>query len=290
MKTTVRRFAKVFFALLGATIFQTGCGIVSYPGQPGVVTDNYSKIDMEDLEADGLYVYEVSYDNTAGGAGVGAIVTKLYPGAQTYTSNVRTNADGTTYKVKGQYNGAVVEMISLPAQNQIIMPSNSTVQFMTSYQYSLNEIDDVNKAEMNLLANGKLTDDAVKVKRSRWEWLKAARFNPNGTLSYEVTAIELDKQKFVPSKAIAVETSVFQNSIKTNFDSKLRSEAAQFLETNFPKGFKGAAKVYLKGVNDPMPISLGLHTPKTAEASGIKIVRNARPELINAILAKIAKH
>jgi hypothetical protein len=289
MKTTVRRFAKVFFALLGVTIFQTGCGIASYPGQPGLVTNNYSKIDLEDLETEGLYVYEVSYDNTPNGAGVGAIVTKLYPGAQTNTSNVRTNADGTTYKVKGQYNGAVVEMISLPAQNQIMLPTNTTVRLMTSYANSLDEIDDINKAEADLLTGTKLTESAVQMKKMRWDLLKAARFTANGSLSYEVTAIELDKQKFVPSKTISVETSVLQNGIKTSLDSKLRTEAAQFLEANFPKGFKGIAKVYLKGVNDPMPLPIGLHTPKTAEAAGIHVLRNVRPEVMKATLEKIAK-
>src|SRR5690242_1796241 len=71
------------------------CGIVTYPGQPGMATNNYSKIDAEYLDAAGLFFYEVSYDNRPKGVGVGAIVTKLYPGARTYTSNVRTNADGT---------------------------------------------------------------------------------------------------------------------------------------------------------------------------------------------------
>ena len=78
-------FARTLFLCLAAfaVVGLSGCGMAVYPGQPGMVTNGYSKIDLENLDAEGLWVYEVVYDNRAGGKGVGAIVTKLYPGAQT---------------------------------------------------------------------------------------------------------------------------------------------------------------------------------------------------------------
>ena len=98
-------------ALLGiwASIFLSGCGLVGYPGQAGMATNGYSKIDMEFLDASGLWTYEVSYDNREGGAGVTAIISRLYPGALTYTSNSRSGPDGTHYRHKEPYQGSTVQ-------------------------------------------------------------------------------------------------------------------------------------------------------------------------------------
>ena len=74
----VLRSGVYLFLLLGV-VMTSGCGIVNYPGQPGMVTNNFNKLDFEYLDEPGLFVYETTYDNRAGGSGVGAVVTKLYP-------------------------------------------------------------------------------------------------------------------------------------------------------------------------------------------------------------------
>jgi hypothetical protein len=258
---------------------QTGCGILTYPGQPGLVTDNYSKIDMEDLEAEGLYVYETTYDNRPGQSGVAAIVTKLYPGAQTYTSCVRTNADGTNYRTKGAYNGAVVEMISLPASKQVMMPPNSTIMIMAQYPQSLNEIDDVNTAELNLFqpsstASLMLTPHAMEAMATKLSLLKAGHLTAAGTLSYEVASLNFAGKVFTPSENLVLQTNFIQNGVQSNLSKNIRQELTSFIEQNFSKGFSGQVSAQVKGSTTPINFKLALHTLKTAEAAGIKIMQN----------------
>lgn len=275
-----RLFGPIFGLVLGVVL--SGCGISVYPGQPGVVTNSYSKIDLENLDVEGLWVYEVVYDNTEGGKGVGAIVTKLYPGAQTHTSNVRTNADGTLYRNKAQYNGAEVQMIAIPSLNQVHVAPNSKVQFLLEYTTSLDEIDDKNVAEQSLFK----PDALVRVSRAiqlRWQLLKLAKLTGRG-LAYEVTAVKFGDKKFTPAKPILVETNLSQNGIRTTITPELKQELTHFVETNFPKGFKGKAEFYFKGAADSISVSLGMHSFKTAEAAGIKIIKDASDELASDIV------
>ncbi|MEZ4749646.1 MAG: hypothetical protein R3B54_03170 [Bdellovibrionota bacterium] len=159
----------------GFPLLLAGCGVSQYPGQPGVLTDKHSKLDIETLAGDGLYTYEASYDNRLNGPGMGAIVTKYYPGALTYTSSVRTNADGSLYRVKGAYKGARVEMISLPQQNQILLPPESTVLLFAEYELSVDEVDAQNLAEADLFTPSwrKLSRIAKQAAEMKLAWLKA---------------------------------------------------------------------------------------------------------------------
>jgi hypothetical protein len=283
MKLVLKQLPKVL--LFGVLLFFTNCGIVSYPGQPGVATNGYSKINTEDLEEEGLYVYEVTYDNRQGKPGVAAIVTKLYPGAKTYTSNVRTNADGTLYFAKGQYNGAEVQMISLPQQNQVIMPPQSTVQFFTGYLRSLDEVDDRNIIEENIFKkslNAPLSQEGFANLATRWQWLKLASLTTRGTLSYHVTSLEIDKENYTPAEPVTLETDLYQHGFRSNMNVAQKKDFANFLETKFPKGFNGEVKIHVKDSDVAIPMKLSLHTPKTAAASGIKVTRSA--ELLKSTL------
>jgi len=286
----IKRWAFLSFTLaLGLLLL--GCGIAFYPGQPAMVTNGFSKLELEDLEFDGLYVYEVSYDNRGGKKNVGAIVTKRYAKAQTYTSNARTNADGTLYRNKSAYEGATVELISLPSLNQLIFSPNSSIAILIDYDVSLDEQDDRNLAEekifgpMNLAP---LSRAARESKLSRWQILRAGQMGPLGTLAYDIVSADIAGKVFTPSQMVKVETNLLQSSIKSNITSEMRVEAAKFLETHFPKGYKGMVKLFLKGVASPMTIRVGLHTIKTAESSGQHVTRNASPERMQDILDQIA--
>lgn len=282
-------FLGIILSVLGM-LFLSGCGIVSYPGQPGVVTNGYAKIDIENLTDDGLYVFEAVYDNRPGGKGVGALITKLYPKAATYTSNVRTNADGTLYRVKGQYEGAEVQMISIPSIQQVHLSPQSKVGMMIQYESSLDEVDDRNLSEEGIfkmsLGPIQLRPEAIALKRFRWDLMRAGRLLPNGQVAYEIMAMELAGKKFVPHKSIVVETNFLQNSLRTNITKEGREEAARFLESYFPKGYSGPAQIYLKGATSPLTLKIGLNTIKTAEASGMKIIHNASESLAEEVLKR----
>jgi len=274
------------FFLLSIGVILSGCGIVTYPGQPGMVSSSFVKIDLEVLEEPGLFVYEAVYDNTSAGTGVSAVITKLYPKAQTYTSNVRTNADGTLFRVKGQYNGADIQMVSMPQQNQVYLNPNHQIVFLLDYESSLDEIDDKNVAEENLFkpaAFQGLRPQSFETKRMRWELIKASRFLPSGNLGYEVTALSMGGIKYIPSEPIGLETSLAQNAIKTNLTSQIKQEFSHFLETNFPKGYRGQVDFTVKDFNQPLSFKLGVNTLKTAEASGLKIIKDLPESVIRKL-------
>jgi len=278
----------IFSVAMGGLFALGGCGLLRYPGQPGVATNGYSKIDLEDLEADGLYVYEISYDNRAEGKGIGAIVTKLYPNAQTYTSNVRTNADGTLYRVKGQYDGAEVQMISIPALNQILLPPNSKITFFIEQYVSSDEVDDRNLAEEKLFKPTEtITRAGWDLRMFRWSLLRAAKLLPSGNLAYEITSLDMAEHKFTPSTAILIETNFFQNGIRTNLTPALRAEAVQFLETKFPTGYQGTVKINLKQGAPPISVKIGIHSLKTAEAAGVKVIKNVSEDVIQETLNRL---
>jgi hypothetical protein len=281
-----RFFLKILFVSI-SVLFLSGCGVVLYPGQPGMVASSFVKLDLEILEEPGLYVYEAVYDNTSSGQGVSAVITKLYPKAQTYTTNVRTNADGTLFRVKAQYNGAEIQMVSMPQQNQVYLNPSHQIAFLIDYENSIDEIDDKNIAEENLFKPSmidSLMPKSFETKRMKWQLIKAARFLPNGNLGYEVTALQLGQFKFVPSQSINLETSLAQNAIKTTLTPEMKHEFSQFLEANFPKGYRGKVDFYVKDSVNPISFNLGVNTLKTAEASGLKVIKGIPDGLLRKVL------
>lgn len=282
--------SSLFVILVSLVGMTTGCGIVNYPGQPGMVTNNFNKLDFEYLDEPGLFVYETTYDNRAGGSGVGAVVTKLYPGARTYTSNVRTNADGTLYRSKVEYDGAQIQMISVPNLGQVHLSPNHQLVFFVDYETSLDETDDKNLSEAGLFKQTSLSPEinikAFQNKKMKWDLIRAGTLNPSGGLSYEVTGVEMKGIKFNPSQSVHIETNFLGTSVRTQLTGPVRSELVQFIETNFPKGFKGEVNLHLKGVAEPLTISLGINTVKTLEASGVKLLKDASASMLEEILAR----
>jgi len=275
----------IFLAL--SFFILSGCGVVLYPGQPGMVSSSFVKLDLEILEEPGLYVYEAVYDNTSSGQGVSAVITKLYPKAQTYTTNVRTNADGTLFRVKAQYNGAEIQMVSMPQQNQVYLNPGHQIAFLIDYENSIDEIDDKNIAEENLFKPsmpGSLRPISFETKRMKWQLIKAARFLTNGNLGYELTALQMGQAKFVPSQSISLETSLAQNAIKTTLSPEMKQEFAQFLESNFPRGYRGKVDFYVKDSLNPISFNLGVNTLKTAEANGLKVIKGIPEGLMRKVL------
>ncbi|NDD03379.1 MAG: hypothetical protein EB078_00605 [Proteobacteria bacterium] len=276
-------------SLLALVVLLSSCGIVHYPGQPGMVPSTFSKLDLEVLEEPGLFVYESVYDNTSSGQGVTAVITKLYPKAQTYTTNVRTNADGTLFRVKAQYNGADIQMISMPQQNQIYVNPGHQLMFLVDCENSVDEIDEKNIAEENLFKPSnflQLSQKAFETKRLKWEIIKAARFLPSGNLGYEITSLQMNQAKFVPTTPVTLETTLNQNAIKTTLSTETKGEFVSFLESNFPKGYRGKVDFFVKDSVVPLTFNLGVNTFKTAEASGLKIIRGIPEALIKDILGK----
>ena len=275
-------------------VFLVGCGVSQYPGQPGRATDNYSKIDLENLDSDGLWVYEAVYDNAQKGKGVGAILTKLYPGALTYTSNVRTNADGTLYFHKGEYAGAELQMISLPESGVIHLAPNSKVQLLIQYATSLNEMDARNKLEEGLFSGGgagrfsALSQLGTRLMQFRFDLFRATHLTRAGKLAFDLTAVDLGEKKFVPSQTVHAQTSFYLNSLQLDLSQSVRAEAMQFLETNYPKGYQGKVRLHLKGAALPLEWEIGLHTLTTARAAGLRISNDGTEELAKRILAEFS--
>lgn len=256
------------------------CGITQYPGQPGMVSNSYVKIDMEYLDTEGLFFYEASYDNQPGGAGVGAVVTKLYPGAKTYTSNVRTNADGTLFRTKGQYDGAELQTIFMPKLNQLYVAPESKVAFLVSYDYSLDEVDDRNLAEKGIFKGAaRITERALASLSRRIQWLRAGTLTRSGTLAYTVTAVRFGAEEYVPAAPVTLEASIQGNALRTDLSADARKDLLAFVESRFPKGFEGTVSLTVKGAGKPLSAPLGVHTLKTAEAAGINITHSSRTEM-----------
>lgn len=275
----------------GCLMFFSGCGIVIYPGQPGMVTNNFNKLDFEYLDEPGLFVYETVYDNRPGGQGVGAVVTKLYPNAKTYTSNVRTNSDGTLYRSKVEYEGAQIQMISVPNIGQVNLSPNHQLMFFVDYAVSVDETDDKNISEAQLFKpqapSSDLSSKAFESKKMRWDLLRAGNLLASGNFSYEVIAVEMKQIKFIPTQSVSVETNFFGNAIKTQLSAQMKAEFIQFIEANFPKGYKGPVQVYVKGSSAPLVVSLGINTVKTLENSGIKVQKDVSESAMQEILNRL---
>lgn len=272
----------LLFIAVCALVFLPNCAYLEYPGQPGAVTNGYSKIDYEYLDYDGLWVYEVSYDNTKEGAGVGAIVSKFYPGAQTYTSNARFNEEGTLYRTKGQYDGATVQAIVIPSVKQILMPPKNNVwAFMVSYR-SENEVDDRNIAEEGIFKPRTHQSNSLGIfqRAARFvKVLKAGRLTRDGSLSYYVSAVEMDGKKLELAEPVHVQTNVFQTAIKSNLTVDAKKAFVQFINNNFPKGFGGDIKIHLKDAPEPLIFQAAVHTLTTAKNVGFKIIERSSDEL-----------
>ena len=129
-----------------------------------------------------------------------------------------------------------------------------------------------------------LRPKSFETKRMKWQLIKAARFLPNGNLGYEVTALQLGQFKFVPSQSINLETSLAQNAIKTTLTQEMKQEFSQFLEANFPKGYRGKVDFYVKDSVTPISFNLGVNTLKTAEASGLKVIKGIPDGLLRKVL------
>lgn len=257
-------------------VLLTSCAVSSYPGQPGLVTNGFSKIDLEVLMEDGLWVYETTYDNTAQGKGVSAIVSKLYPNARTYTSNVRSNEYGTLYRAKGSYQGAVAQMTVFPLANQVVVPPDSHVMIMVDYDAPLDEIDDRNLAEETIFTaektsksagEKKLTDIAMIVKQFKFALLKAGHLDAFGNISYDIKAIDFGSKTFTPDKNVRLETNMLQNGVRTNLDSKTRTDLVRFLEYHFPRGFRGELTLHVNDEKIPFTAPFTVKTPNMVQAS-----------------------
>ncbi len=257
--------------------FLSSCAVSTYPGQPGLVTNGYSKIDLEVLMEDGLWVYETTYDNTPKGKGVSAIVTKLYPNARTYTTNVRTNEYGTLYRAKAPYQGGVVQMISFPLANQHVVPPDSHVMFLVDYEAPLDEVDDRNLAEEGIFSSEKLdetknpakklTGAAMDLKTFKFNLLKAGHLDAFGNISYEVKAVDFGSKTFTPDKSVRIETNLLQTGLRTNVDQKTRGELVRFLDYHFPQGFKGNLTLHVNGEKIPFTAPFTLKTPSMVSSS-----------------------
>jgi len=263
------------WALLGclaSSLLLSNCAIQNYPGQPGVRTNGFAKIDMETVDESGLWVYEVTYDNSPAGEGVEQIVTKLYPTAYTYTSNVRTNSDGTTYRHKFPYKGGRIEMISIPKDGTIIMPPDSQVQLLVDYDISMDEIDDRNLSEEGLFAKPQaFVERVAEQTRMKWDILKAGQFM-GGRLHYAVSKVRLANEELDFGTApIKLSTTLSQTGILLNVSAEHKLKMRDFLNQKFPKGYQGAVElVLIDGTS--FKTYLGLKTLETAKAAGKKIV------------------
>lgn len=274
-------------------LFLSGCGIYYYPGQPGMVSDGYVKIDLEELDAwDGLYVYEASYDNREGGTGVGAIVTKLYPNAQTFTSNVRMNADGTVLKHKSELEGAVTQMISIPSIHQLMLPANSKVGLLLYYYLSLDEVDNRNIAEQEIFTNSPaqmLSRRGMEAMKTRLALVRAGNLQPSGNLAYTVNAATMEGKTFTPSASVTLEMNLGMNGVHLKNGSQFKGELQKFLEANFPKGYQGPVEFNIEGMKDPMVVSLGLMTPVTAKMAGYTVIHNATAAMLEQAENRFAR-
>ncbi len=261
------------WSLLGSTVLclsLSSCGIQSYPGQPGVRTNGFAKIDMEYLDEAGLWVYEVTYDNANGG-GVEQIVTKLYPGAFTYTSNVRTNADGTNLRHKFAAQGALLQMISLPKQDTVILSPESQVTIMISYDKSLNEVDDRNLSEEKIFGKPRGLSQMVDDLRWKWDILRAGQFE-EGRLAYHIQKIKLGDQELdLSAQPLLMSTTLSQTGISLNASAAQKQILRSFINDKFPKGFKGTVEVILsEGTSIKIP--LGISTIESLKAAGTQLL------------------
>jgi hypothetical protein len=257
---------------LACSLLLSNCAIQNYPGQPGVRTNGFAKIDMETVDESGLWVYEVTYDNSPNGGGVEQIVTKLYPTAYTYTSNVRTNMDGTTYRHKFPYKGGKIEMISIPKEGTIILPPDNQIQLLVDYDISMDEIDDRNLSEEGLFGRPQAYVARIAEQtRMKWNLLKAGEFVA-GKLNYAISKVRLNKEELdFSAEPVRLSTTISQTGVMLNITAQHKQKMRAFLNEKFPKGYQGEVElVLIDGTS--FKVHLGLNTIETAKAAGKKVV------------------
>jgi len=277
-----RLLQPIFWGLILTTL--SSCGFRHYPGQPGIVTDGYSKISYEMLSEDGLFIYETTYDNRPGKAGVESVVTKLHPGARTYTSNARTNFHGTKYITKDEYLGAVVQMIYLPPTNELILPSDSKVMVIVDNASSMDEVDHSNKAEQSMFQvasrwtgfGAALSRESAKFIQTKFNLLRAGKMDSSGRLTYTVTKVQMGSHQFVPNRPITVQTNLTQSGVLSSLTEDQKQHIVSFIETHFPKGFSGEVQFFVTGSPAPISFLLGLNTVRTLENKGARVRRVSR--------------
>ena len=263
------------WALLGCLasgLILSNCAIQTYPGQPGVRTNGFAKIDMETVDESGLWVYEVTYDNSPSGEGVEQIVTKVYPTALTYTSNVRTKSDGTNYRHKFPYKGARIEMISIPKDGTIIIPPDSQVQVLVDYDISMDEIDDRNLSEEGLFSRPQaFVERIAEQTRMKWDILRAGQFTA-GKLHYTIGKVRLGNEELeFGTTPIKLSTTLSQTGVLLNVTAEHKQKMRAFINEKFPKGYTGPVELILTD-GTRFKTQLGLNTIETAKAAGKKIV------------------
>lgn len=274
------RIAGYAFASIWLGVGLTSCGIATYPGQPGVKTNGQSRLDYEVLDEDGLWIYEASYDNSAAGGGVDSITTRLFSGVYTYSSNARTNADGTYYRHKLPYRGSTIQMISFPQKGEVYVPDDSKVQLMVDYDISMNEIDDRNLNEENIFqASQTVFKSAIKNVEWRFDTLRKAKFDTEGGLSYSISSLRFSNKNFTPKRDFTVKTNLVQNGITVALDPKDKARLVDFLDQNFPEGFDGKLTAKVNG-NQTITKKVKINTLNSLAAQGVHVIATADIEKI----------
>ncbi len=279
----------IFFLLLTVNL---SCGLYHYPGQPGAKTNSYAKIELEYLDGFGLWIYEASYDNSKEGEGVAAIITKLIKNATTFTSSVRTNMDGTLYRSKASYEGAEIQMISLPRQKTVILSPQSKVNILVSVETSFDEIDDRNLAEEGIFKKkiqsvADYSHKAYEFVTKKINLLQVADISPTGQLSYTIASMKLGPQKIVFKTPIEIMTNFLQTSITAHINEQAQVELERLLDDYFPNGYSGSIDFYLKDKEIPLAFNLSLHTRRSLKNNGVIVIENMSKEEINHYVEKI---
>ncbi|MCB0416452.1 MAG: hypothetical protein KDD39_02300, partial [Bdellovibrionales bacterium] len=184
--------------------------------------------------------------------------------------------------------GARVEMISLPQQNQILLPPESTVLLFAEYDLSMDEVDSQNIAEADLFTPSwrSLTQIAKEAARMKLAWLKAAELGERATLQYRVSKVRLGNVEYTPATSVLIQSPFAQNGMQVQPKREQLLEFVDFFEANFPKGYKGKIEFELDS-GKLVALTMGLHSRKTAKEAGIQVVENSTQEALEAALKKL---
>lgn len=241
MRILSSALASPFGTVLALTLFLSHCAVAKYPGQPGVRTNGFSQIEREFIDVDGLWTFEVVYDNSEGGPGHIATITKLYPEAKTFTSNARSNGHGSFYRHKYPYRGAEIQAIYLAKTDQMIIPAGSKVITIVDAKLSVNEIDDRNINEEGIFTDWPQMPKAVDLSgvKADLAMLRAGTLTAAGTLGYNLAALALGKQKFSFAKPVYVEASLYQQGLATSLSRADKAALLSWFNGSFPTGYEG---------------------------------------------------
>lgn len=228
--------------LVPVVMMLTHCAVAKYPGQPGVRTNGFSQIEREFVDEDGLWTFEVVYDNSIGGAGHIATITKLYPGAKTFTSNARSNGHGSFYRHKYPYKGALIQAIYIAKTNQMIIPEGSKVLSIVDAKLSVNEIDDRNVNEEHIFKGDmpelpKMVD--LENIKSDLAFMRAGELTRMGRLGYNLAAVRAGNHEFRFKNPVYIEASLYQQGLSTSLTSEQKSNVVYWFNDKFPTGYDG---------------------------------------------------